>query len=151
MQLGRKEYFLSIPEKLRQLSPEAKPLWGLMSPQHMVEHVIGTWRISNGRARVTKIFHPELLEKRRNFLFSEDEYERNIPNPVFGNGLQDHRKESLSASIDQLESEIQAFFQYHEENPMVMENHPVFGALDTEGWILFQKKHMSHHLAQFGI
>jgi len=29
--------------------------------------------------------------------------------------------------------------------------HPVFGSLDTNGWLIFQTKHMTHHLTQFGL
>lgn len=151
MKGASKEYFLSLPDILRQLHPKAKPLWGLMSPQHMVEHLVGTWRISNGRSRVTNIVQMEALEQRRAFLFSDKVYEKNISNPVLGNGLQPLRKKSLADAIDQLENEMTAFFSYHESNPGQIENHPVFGALDFEGWLIFQAKHMGHHLAQFGL
>ena len=39
-------------DKLKQLEDNQKPLWGIMTPQHMVEHIIGSWLISNGRFQV---------------------------------------------------------------------------------------------------
>ena len=61
------------------------------------------------------------------------------------------RKPNLQAAIDHLEDEMTAFFEYHESNQEAMEAHPVFGILDYNGWIVFQSKHMGHHLAQFEI
>jgi len=29
--------------------------------------------------------------------------------------------------------------------------HPFFGELTAEQWLLFQKKHFTHHLSQFGL
>ena len=149
--LWGKEKFLSTPELLRSVASDKSPAWGIMTPQHMVEHIVGAWRISNGRARVKVMMEGEELEKRRKFLFSDKPYEKNITNPLFGNGLAPLRKPSLSAAIDQLEDEMTAFFQYHEKNPGSLENHPVFGQLDYDGWIRFQSKHMQHHLSQFDL
>lgn len=146
-----KALFLDAIQKLRTCTPEQKPLWGSMSPQHMVEHVVGSWRISNGRARVPVMLSGEELEKRRLFLFSDKEYKQNIANPIFAKGEPPLRKPSLDAAIDQLEDEMNAFFEYHEAHPDAIETHPVFGDLDFDGWMLFQAKHMGHHMRQFGL
>ncbi|MDC1212048.1 DUF1569 domain-containing protein [bacterium] len=146
-----KNKFLSIPEKLNALDPNSKALWGIMTPQHMVEHVVGAWRISNGRAQVAVMLKGEELKKRRDFLFGDDPYAQNITNPVFGDGLAPLRKANLKAAIDQLENEMIAFFDHFAKNPDVVEAHPVFGELDYNGWIRFQSKHMLHHLAQFDL
>jgi hypothetical protein len=145
----KKEFLLNTPALLRTLDPNQRPIWGLMSPQHLVEHIVGAWRISNGRAQVKCVFQGEELEKRRAFLFSDAEYARNITNPVTGNGLPPLRKTDLEASIVQLEAEMHAFFEYHTQNPNAIEMHPAFGALDYQGWIDFQYKHMRHHMMQF--
>lgn len=146
-----KSYFLDIPDRLRSLSADAIPAWGMMTPQHMVEHLVGTWRISNGRARIGSPLSEDEIQRRRKFLFSDQPYERNITNPIQGVGLQKLRKPSLSDAVDQLEDEMKEFFKYHEANPNSIEVHPVFGELDYDGWLIFQKKHMDHHLAQFGL
>jgi hypothetical protein len=117
----------------------------------MVEHLVGSWRISNGNARVKPMLSEEEIEQRRSFLFSDRPYERNIPNPVFKDGAPPLRKTDLAAAIDQLEQEMNDFFDYHAEHPGAIEVHPVFGALDQEGWLTFQRKHMTHHLLQFGL
>ena len=146
-----KETFLTIPHLLRNLSPDATPEWGLMTPQHMVEHLVGSWRISNGRARIKTVLPLDEVERRRQFLFSDKDYDQNITNPVQGKGLIPLRKENLDSAIEQLENEMEAFFAYHEEHTQAIETHPVFGELNYNEWLIFQTKHMKHHLTQFGL
>ncbi|MEZ4722930.1 MAG: DUF1569 domain-containing protein [Flavobacteriales bacterium] len=146
-----KAYFLGLAQKLRTLNETDKPLWGGMTLQHMVEHVVGSWRISNGRAQVKLTISEEESETRRATLENEPTYPKNLANPMFANGLPPLRKASLSDAIDQLEDEVTAFFAYHKDNPDAIEVHPIYGPMDYAAWIYFQKKHMGHHLSQFGL
>lgn len=140
-----------LPKALENLDEDTERVWGTMSPQAMVEHLIGTWMISNGRAQVKLAVPEESLPKRRAFLFSDKEYERGIPNPVFDGKEQPLRKENLQAAKEQLLKEVNRFFDHHQENPGLIYTHPVFGDLDYEGWLVFQMKHMGHHMRQFGL
>lgn len=152
MTVQDKAFFVRSTELLRTLDEEQEPNWGSMSPQHMVEHLVGSWRISNGRAQVPQMLSDEDVEVRRAFLFSDKPYAKNIPNPTSQTqGNAPLRKESLNAAIDQLQDEINAFFEYHENNQDAQEMHPVFGLLDFSGWMTFQTKHMTHHMMQFGL
>ena len=151
MDLKTEKDYRASGDKLRTLTSEQKPEWGQMTPQHMVEHIVGSWRISNGRAKVPPALSEKEIAERRVFLFSEVPYPKNHPNPLFAQGLQALRKSDLEAAIEQLEDEIDAFFSYHAEHPEAIEMHPVFGPLDFDGWMCFQSKHMSHHFAQFGL
>lgn len=146
-----KAHFLSLPDKLRGLSPDQKPEWGNMSAQHMVEHVVGSWRISNGRTKVKAVLAPKDVAQRRTFMLSDEPYPRNLANPLFSKGLPPLRKASLNDAIDQLEDEMRAFFAYHESHPDAVETHPIYGDMTFEEWLHFQAKHMGHHLAQFGL
>jgi len=141
----------AIPQGLDKLTEDTKPHWGIMSPQGMVEHVIGSWMISNGRAQVVLAVSEESLPKRREFLFSDRPYERGIVNPVTGGKEPPLRKPDLQSAKDQLLKEIERFFEHHEANPGAIYTHPVFGDLNYEQWHAFQKKHMGHHFRQFGL
>jgi len=44
-----------------------------------------------------------------------------------------------------------AFTEYYEVNPKQKHLHPYFGYLTHEEWILLHKKHLTHHLEQFGV
>jgi hypothetical protein len=151
MQVEGEGFFLESIARMRTMSVDQKPLWGQMTPQHMVEHIVGSWRISNGRSKVGTVLSEDEVAKRRLFLFSDDPYAKNIPNPVFSKGLPPLRKASLADAIDLLEDEMRAFFAYHKSHPDAVEIHPVFGPLDVHGWLVFQSKHMSHHMAQFDL
>lgn len=149
--MSAKDFILNAPTLLRTLDPNQRPLWGSMTPQHMIEHLVGSWRISNGRAKVKAILEGEALKEKRDFLFSDQQYEHNIFNPIFKDGLPPLRKASLEAAIDQLEDEMQAFFQHFDENKDAIEVHTIYGELNYDGWLTFQYKHMLHHLKQFGL
>lgn len=147
-----KAFFLKSIDLLRTWKKDQEPQWGSMSPQHMVEHLVGSWRISNGRAQAPQMLTNEDVEVRREFLFSEKAYAKNIANPTSKTqGNAPLRKESLNAAIDQLQDEMKAFFEYHKSHVDAIEMHPVFGPLNFEGWMTFQTKHMTHHMMQFGL
>ena len=42
---------------LNKLDPQLKPLWGKMTPQHMVEHLILAVQMSNGKLKL-ECFNP---------------------------------------------------------------------------------------------
>jgi len=139
---------VTVISKLKQLTPNQKPLWGIMTPQHMVEHLVGSWRISNGRVQLPE---KPVDESKKAFLYNNMPYPKNIQNAALGNGLAPLRKTDLQAAILQLNDEINAFFNYHDENPTAIFFHPAYGNLNKNEWLLFQKKHCTHHLTQFNL
>ena len=105
-------------DKLKQLEDNQKPLWGIMTPQHMVEHIIGSWLISNGRFQVKLQTAAEKLTERRNFLFSDKEFQQNVQSAEGEPGkLNKLRKDNLLDAIISLQKEIITFYDYHNENP----------------------------------
>ena len=70
-----KENFLrtKLVKHLQQLSPTAQPIWGQMSVQHMVEHLLNEGvRIANGQRKFEAIITPpEHLGKMRAFIASD--------------------------------------------------------------------------------
>jgi hypothetical protein len=140
-----------VPAALDKLTEDTVPEWGKMSPQHMIEHVVGSWRISNGRAQVKQMTSEEDLPRYRDFMFSDKPYKKNTMNSIFIMGLPPLRKANLEEAKNQLRDEMKTFFEFHESNPGATFDHPVFGSLDMEGWLVFQRKHMGHHFTQFGL
>ena len=140
-----------VPIMLKTLEPDTKPLWGILTAQHMVEHIVGSWRISNGKAEVECKTPEEKLKKYRKFLFSEKPYKRNMKNPIMPDELFQLRKPDLNSAITQLKGEIEDFFTYHEANPDTSPVHPIFNVLNKDEWLIFQKKHIGHHFGQFAL
>ena len=53
-----------IQECLSNLQENMKPKWGIMTPQHMIEHLEYTYRIASGEIQDFEIATPEkILEK----------------------------------------------------------------------------------------
>jgi len=145
-------FFLEdIPVMIKPLGEDSKPDWGIMTPQHMIEHVTSGWLISNGRFESDKVPSEEKIEKRLEFLYSNRPFPRNITNMAHGDGLRPLRRKNLSDAKEQLLKNIQLFFDHHKEKQDYKPLHPVFGYLDKEGWLVFQKKHITHHFIQFGL
>jgi oxepin-CoA hydrolase/3-oxo-5,6-dehydrosuberyl-CoA semialdehyde dehydrogenase len=40
---------------------------------------------------------------------------------------------------------------HFEKNPKFSSTHPYFGELNVEEWLALHKKHLRHHLTQFGL
>jgi hypothetical protein len=152
MATKEKFFWEEVPQCLKQLTPDTSPDWGVLTPQAMIEHLVGSWRISNGKAQVERKTPKKELPKYRQFLYSDQPYEKNIKNPIMPeNEPPPLRKPDLQSAKEQLLKEIDDFFDFFEQQPEATPVHPIFGALDKDGWLTFQYKHMRHHFKQFGI
>lgn len=135
---------------LDKLQDDTQPLWGILTPQHMLEHIVGSWRVSNGNAEARLAVSPEELQENRDFIYSDREFEENAKNPIMPpDGLWPLRKKSLEDAKQQLLKEVSDFFDYFDAHPNARPVHPIFGSLDKDGWLRFQRKHMQHHFRQF--
>ena len=145
-------FFSVALEKLAGLSPNQKPEWGNMTPQHMVEHLVGTWMISNGRAEAEQVVSDEEIDEKLAFLRSDIPFAKNLKSVAHKNGaLLPLRKNNVTDAVEQLRKEMLVFDAYFEEHPEARPIHPVFGPLDRIDWLRFQEKHMRHHLRQFNL
>ncbi|MDX5346619.1 MAG: DUF1569 domain-containing protein [Hymenobacteraceae bacterium] len=143
-----------VPELLEHLNENTTPAWGSMNAQQMVEHLISSIRISNGKTDVAKVpllTPEEQLPAYREFLFSDRPFNRNTPNPLFDKGIPPLRAKDLDTAKARLVEELNDFFTHFEENPEKTIRHPFFGDLDFAGWQAFQRKHIAHHFSQFGL
>jgi oxepin-CoA hydrolase/3-oxo-5,6-dehydrosuberyl-CoA semialdehyde dehydrogenase len=59
--------------------------------------------------------------------------------------------EELELAVDAFTEGFMAFDEYYESNPEATHSHPNFGPLNHEEWLLLHRKHISHHLEQFGL
>lgn len=136
---------------LSELEPDRKPNWGKLTPQHMIEHVIGSWRISNGRAQAPLLIPEEDIPKRMAFLHGPEPFAQDVRTPVMPENPGPLRKPDLASANAQLVDDVLAFFPFFEANPDARPVHPLFGPLNREEWLRFQWKHMGHHFRQFNL
>ncbi len=134
-----------------QLTDERVALWGSMTPQQMVEHLVDTLRASRGIPELPVVIADERrLAAGRRFLFSEQPLPRNVANPLMTSS-QPLQYSSLAESVAVLSDEIDEFYQFFAANPAATFAHPYFGALSFGEWLVFHNKHFRHHAEQFGL
>lgn len=149
----RKGFVQSAPTLLQNLSADAAPGWGVMTAQHMVEHLADLFMIASNKIQLTLVTPAEHLHKYMEFLRSDKQFRENTkaPESILGDIPPPLRTASLEEAISKVETELQAFFDYFKENPGATTMHPVFGALNFEDWMILHEKHLKHHYRQFGI
>ncbi|RAI84157.1 DinB family protein [Algoriphagus yeomjeoni] len=142
-----------IDKKLQKLENDKVPLFGIMTPQHMVEHLTITVKISYNRLKIPEF---ELSEKQKfqktALLESPMEFPIGIKAPGLKAGdLMPLRSSNLDEAKQQLIASIKAYNTYFELDPHATTVHPRFSSLTYEEWEIFHPKHFKHHFKQFGI
>ena len=103
---------------LSTLSADQQPVFGKMSPQHMVEHLALIMRISNGRIQVPVRFPAEKIEAyRKKIIEGPDPIARGVQMERGNDQLPDLRNSGLPAAIEDLRVQIEKFHAYYENNP----------------------------------
>ena len=138
-------------EKLILLRANTKPLWGKMTPQHMVEHLILAMRMSTGKLKLECFNPPEKLPALKKFLMSSRPLPKFFVNPAIGENLLPLEYSSLEEAKNILNQEIIDYLSHFELNPEAKTVNVTFGELNKEEWDVFHKKHFLHHFSQFGL
>ena len=137
-------------DALRLLRDDARPSWGRMTAQEMVEHLTWAFELSTGRARAECRVPDEQREGRQVFLYDNRPTPHDFPNPLLAAGLPPLRHARLAAAIAALRVEVERFLAGRDAT-QAMPTHPVFGPLGMEEWARSHFKHTYHHLLQFGL
>ncbi len=142
-----------IQEALSNLAEDAKPKWGIMTSQHMVEHLEHTYKIASGDIQDFDIATPEkILEKVHNSLYNYEPFPRNSDFPLLEKGtLATLEHPNLTTAIEKLNEARESYKAYFKENPKAVLKNIVFGELNKYEWYLLERKHLNHHFEQFGL
>ena len=136
---------------LKCMDADAKGNWGKMNAQQMVEHVSGFFMVSTNKIHFPLVTPLEHLPKYKEFLRTEKEFRENTRAPVLPEEPMPVKFASLEEAVRELEKEINEFVQKFAEDPNLITQHPVFGDLNFEEWVLLHYKHVVHHAKQFGL
>ena len=138
---------------LKKLTPDMQPLWGSMTPQHMVEHL--TWAIEGAMEcwEANIITPEEKIPRVRSFLFTNYAIQPHFkhPNMPLDGELPALRLPSLEGAIAEFWQRWEEYGQYSKDNAEFVTDHVVFGPLNDTEWRLMHFKHVVHHLTQFGL
>jgi oxepin-CoA hydrolase / 3-oxo-5,6-dehydrosuberyl-CoA semialdehyde dehydrogenase len=138
----------SLTNALRSLKEDSKAKWGTMTAKQMLIHLIQSSKMMHF-GNNTLLIKEEYVEKAIAFLYTDKAIKKGlvVPNDIgfnFTNNNEDI--EELKAELINSSNNMINFLI---ENTDFKAIHPYFGELNTKQWILFQKKHYSHHLSQF--
>jgi 2-haloacid dehalogenase len=140
-----------LPQMLRKLTADQAPNFGLMSGQHMVEHLIYTTksimkRIGEPEGELTKSqrYFRKFIEKGAPF------EHRPKPNLTKAD-LSPLRSPNIEAAIQGLEAAIQKFYDLFDSNPDFISYNPMMGSFNMAELELFNYQHGRWHAYQFGL
>ncbi len=142
-----------IQECLSNLKEDTKPKWGIMTPQHMIEHLEYTYRIEIGEIRDLEIATPEkILEKVHASLYNYQPFPKNSQFPLLEKDTLDTLKHTdLPTAIEKFNEAREDYKTYFKENPDAKLKNLVFGELNKYEWYLMERKHLNHHFEQFDL
>ncbi|MBK0380613.1 DUF1569 domain-containing protein [Mucilaginibacter segetis] len=133
---------------LSRLKPDTLPLWGKMTPQQMVEHMIRQVRFTNGKLKSTlDVPLAEAAKSKQLWIYTDAQIPRNV---VLGTLPPQYEYADICDAINQLMQELDAFNTYF-KTPDATAIHGGFGALTHDEWLVWHNKHFTHHLKQFGL
>ncbi len=142
-----------INDCLNKLSENVKPKWGIMTPQHMIEHLTYTYKIAAGEIQNFEISTPEnILEKVHNSLYNYKPFPEESKFPLLPkDSLEDLKHNNLASAIEEFKNQREKYLAYFRENPKAKLKNIVFGELNKYEWYLMERKHLNHHFKQFGV
>lgn len=141
----------TLHQRLQNLTLKSKAKFGILTPQHMLEHLIITLKLSSGRIPIPS-FEPneKQLARKQALLFTDMPFPQGIKAPGLPDTLLELRFPDLETAKSALIASYDAYQLLFKENPALQTLHPGFGLLNYEEWERFHAKHLDHHLGQFG-
>ncbi len=137
---------------LNSLPADKAANWGKMNAQQMVEHLTAFFKVSTKKINFPLVTPVEHLPKFKAFLLSDKEFKENTKAPMLPDEPFALKKTTMQNAIQELQEEINDFITFfHTSNADTIAQHPVFGDLNFEEWVLLHYKHIIHHLKQFGL
>lgn len=119
---------VKLKGKLDLLTKDKPAQFGIMTPQHMVEHLILTFKLSQGKISLPeKIPSPKAIQAKKAVLYGNMDLPRGIKAPGLGDELLDLRYGTLEESKAQL---VNSFTAFHRD---IQHYHPAFGRLKLCG------------------
>ena len=140
-----------FPNQIDLIQEHLERKWGIMTPQHMVEHLSMLFIISNGKVKAPSFYSEEKERKRKIGFFDLAMPMPRDFSPQGDRKLDELRFENMEEAKEKLKITFEQYLTCFEANPATTFNHPVFGMLNYDEWNNFHARHIQHHLIQFGI
>jgi hypothetical protein len=141
----------TVLSALDKLKSDSKASWGTMNAEQMLIHLIQSSKMMHS-GNTKLLIKEKYIEKAIAFLYTDKPISRGIEIPKdIGYNLDYAITEDIEATKEDLIKSINNMLSFLSKNTDFKAIHPFFGELNTQQWLLFQKKHFTHHLSQFGL
>ncbi len=143
----------TIQSCLHKLSEDSKPQWGIMTPQHMLEHLEYTYKIASGEIQDFDIATPEkYLDVVHDSLYNFEKFPQNSKFPTLEKDtLTPLVHADLQTAKDKFLEQRFKYLAFFKENPDAVLKNLVFGELNKYESYLLERKHLNHHFEQFNV
>jgi oxepin-CoA hydrolase / 3-oxo-5,6-dehydrosuberyl-CoA semialdehyde dehydrogenase len=141
----------TLVRALAPLVEQARPRWGRMTAQQMVEHLVWAFELSTGDAQVACTIPSDQHNRMKTFLYHNRPTPQDFMNPALVEGLPTLRFASLAKAKTALQQGVTLFLENSVLRPEATYAHPVFGLIGVGEWQRSHFKHSYHHLLQFDL
>jgi hypothetical protein len=149
IQITKQESLLPL---LKQLYPETKAIFGKMSAQHMIEHLILTLKIASNKIPHPSYFREEKAQAiKQAIIYSPLEMPVGFKAPMLTDDLSPLLHTTLESAITELTEELTYFDNFFKATIGIKTMNPSMGELNYDEWVIFHNKHFTHHFKQFGL
>ena len=142
-----------IEESLSKLAQDTQPKWGILTPQHLLEHLEEGYKIMSGEIQDFEIATPEkILDTVHHSLYNYDKFPKGSSFPTMKKGaLEDLVYPDFETAKAKFLEGRATYLNFFKENPEAVLKNMVFGELNKYESYLLERKHLNHHFEQFGI
>lgn len=144
---------IKLFEILSKLQADDKPTFGIMTAQHMIEHLAFAVRFSNGKEPQHHYYPTDKEQQIKEFIIGTDiAMPIGFKSPVLPTeGLPTLKHSTLPNAIDNLKAELKNFDNYFINQPLDRPVNPTMGELNYQEWVRFHNRHFTHHFRQFSL
>lgn len=142
-----------IEKSLSKLAHDTQPQWGILTPQHLLEHLEVGYKIMSGEIQDFEIATPEkILDKVHHSLYNYDKFPKGTQFPTMKKGeLEALVHPDFETAKTKFMEARAAYLNFFKENPEAVLKNMVFGELNRYESYLLERKHLNHHFEQFGL
>ena len=147
------EYSIAkVEEFLMGLTEDTPPKWGIMTAQHMVEHLASFNDVALRKTPMEMLTPAHKLERYTESLYNYRKMPRGFQLATLKKGeTEDLRFASLDEAKDALMKGLQEVEAAYKDDSNFKAFNPTFGELNSYEWKLYLQKHIQHHFEQFGL
>ncbi|HAS45706.1 MAG TPA: phenylacetic acid degradation bifunctional protein PaaZ [Microscillaceae bacterium] len=134
------------------LTEDTPAQWGIMTPQHMIEHLEYFTQLALGKMQVDLITPANKVDKFTESLYNYYKMPKNHQLEILKKGTtEDLRFGSLTEAKEALVKGLAEVEMAFKNKAEFRAFNPTFGHLNRYEWQLYCQKHFQHHFEQFGL